>query len=90
MAINITADMVRNYIETDLNSTPRHDCSSLADALNEVSAEIDHDVVELMWLVLENKPIDSLHTHSYTFHTANGREIINRVKDYYYEHESAS
>jgi len=31
-----------------------------------------------------------LHTHSYGFHTANGRRIINKIKDYYYEYESAS
>ena len=90
METSLTGDIVRNYIETDLCCTVKHNCSSLADALNEVSAEIEHDAVELMWLLLENKPIDSLHTHSYTFHTSNGRYIIDRIKEYYYEYESTN
>ena len=48
------------------------------------------DECELMYLLLENRPIDALHTHSYGFHTVNGRGIINRIKDYYYEYESTS
>ena len=43
-----------------------------------------------MELLLRNKPIDALHTHSYGFHTSNGRGIINRIKEYYYEYESTS
>ena len=51
---------------------------------------MDYDEFELMELLLRNKPIDALYTHSYGFHTANGRGIINRIKDYYYEYESTS
>ena len=90
MATSLTASMVRNYIETDLNSTPRHDCSSLASAINDMSKEVKYDAVELLWLMLENRPIDKLHTHSYGFHTSNGRHIINTIKEYYYEYESTS
>ena len=90
MVASLTGDIVRNYIETDLCCTVKHNCAALADALNEVSNEIEHDAVELMWLMLENKPIDNLHTHSYTFHTSNGRFIINRIKENYYEYESTN
>ena len=37
--------------------------------------------------LVENTPIPSLHTHSYGFHTANGRGIIERMQSYYYEFE---
>ena len=38
----------------------------------------------MMYLLLENSPIDS-YTHSYGFHTAYGRELINTMQDYYYK-----
>ena len=40
--------------------------------------------------LLENMPINSLMTHSYGFHTANGRHIIETIKEKYYEYESTS
>ena len=81
---------VFEYIKDDLNSEPRHNCESLAKAINGVADELECDTHELMWLLLENRPIDAIHTHSYGFHTANGRHIINKLKDKYYEYESAS
>ena len=86
----MTEEQVEKYIRKDLGMTPRHDCHALADAITDMAKELDHDECELMYLLLENRPIDALHTHSYGFHTANGREIINRIKDYYHEYESAS
>ena len=38
----------------------------------------------ISWL-LENKPIDNLHTHSYGFHTANGRSLIKGMQNAYWE-----
>ena len=38
-----------------------------------------------MRLLLENKPIDALHTHSYGFHTANGRSLIDGMINTYHE-----
>ena len=32
-------------------------------------------------------PIPSLHTHSYNFHTATGRHIIDTIRQRYYEYE---
>jgi len=86
----MTGKQVEKYIREDLGMTPRHNCYALADAITDMAEELDHDECELMYLLLENRPIDALHTHSYGFHTANGRRIINKIKDYYYEYESAS
>ena len=41
-----------------------------------------------MKLLLFNDPIPVLHTHSYTFHTATGRHIIETIKEYYYKYEN--
>ena len=81
---------VFEYIQDDLNSKPRHNCESLAKAINDISRELEFDSFRIMQLWLEDKPIEALHTHSYGFHTANGREIINRLTNKYYEYESSN
>ena len=86
----MTGKQVEKYIMRDLGYIPRHDCYALADAITDMAMELDHDECELMYLLLENRPINVLYTHSYGFHTANGREIINNLQHKYYEYESAS
>ena len=86
----MTEKQVRGYIKYTLQMTPRHDCHALAEAVSDVAYELEHDECELLYLLLENRPIDAIHTHSYGFHTANGREIINKLKEKYYEHKSTS
>tara|TARA_R110002153_G_scaffold40821_1_gene116684 strand:+ start:1001 stop:1258 length:258 start_codon:yes stop_codon:yes gene_type:complete len=83
----MTGQQVEDYIKNELQMEPRHDCYALANALTSTSKELDADECELMYLLLENRPINALHTHSYGFNTANGREIINKIKEYYYEYE---
>jgi len=84
----MTGKQVKGYIKYTLQKTPRHDCDALAQAVTDMAQELDHDECELLYLLLENRPIDALHTHSYGFHTSNGRYIINTLKDKYYEHEA--
>ena len=86
----MTGRQVEKYIMTDLSMTPRHDCYALAEAISDIAYELEHDECELMYLLLENRPIVALHTHSYGFHTANGREIINKLQEKYYEYESTN
>ena len=86
----MTAEQVEQYIKEDLGMEPRHDCMALADAITDVSLDMDHDEYELMYLLLENRPINSLMTHSYGFHTANGRNIIETIKEKYYGYESVN
>ena len=86
----MTGKQVEKYIMRDLGMIPRHDCYALASAITDMAMELDHDECELMYLLLENRPINVLYTHSYGFHTANGREIINNLQHKYYEYESAS
>ena len=78
------AKQVKDYIEECLQQTPRHDCSALAKAITKASKKFNQDEFDMMYLLLENSPIDSF-THSYGFHTAYGRELINTMQDYYYE-----
>ena len=84
----MTGKQVEGYIKYNLQMTPRHDVHALADAITDMAYELEYDEFELLQLLLENKPIDAIHTHSYGFHTANGRHIINTIKEKYYEHET--
>ena len=79
----MTKNQVEVYIRTDLDSTPRHNCEALASAINEVAEDVGHDSYALMELLLCNTPIDELHTHSYGFHTANGRGLIESMQHAY-------
>ena len=81
----MTGEQIENYITTQLECKPRHNCEALAEAINHIAKEVDHDAFELMRLLIENKPIDALHTHSYGFHTANGRSLIEGMQSKYYE-----
>ena len=80
----MTGEQIENYIINELDSTPRHNCEALAEAINHIANEVEYDSFALMQLLLENKPIDALWTHSYGFQTANGRSLIERMKETYY------
>ena len=83
----MTGKQVEKYIMRDLGMIPRHDCYALAQAITDTSLDMDYDECELMYLLLENRPIDALHTHSYGFHTATGRNIIETLQMKYYEYK---
>jgi hypothetical protein len=82
----VTAKQIDKYIRTELDMIPRHNVEALAYAVNDMAEELEHDAFELLLLLIENRPIDSLHTHSYNFHTANGRYIIEKIQSNYYEY----
>lgn len=78
------ATQVNDYIVNALEQTPRHNCSALAKAITKASKRFKQDESDMMSLLLENKPINGF-THSYGFHTAYGRELIETMQDYYYQ-----
>ena len=84
----MTEKQVRGYIKYNLQMEPRHDCYALAEAINYIAEDLEHDnELELLQLLIENKPINRLMTHSYGFHTSGGRAIIESIKNKYYEYE---
>ena len=82
----MTGKQVHKYITKELGFKPRRDVDALACAVNDMAAELEYDAFELLELLLTNKPIIDLHTHSYGFHTRNGRYIIEQMQAYYYEY----
>ena len=83
----MTAAEITNYLVNEYGEC-KHDAYALAEAINQTQQDMDYDNEwDLFHLLVENKPINRLMTHSYGFQTANGRGIINRIKNYYYEKE---
>ena len=65
----------------------RHDAFAMAAAINYIAEDLEYeDKWSLFHLLVENVPINSLMTHSYGFHTANGRHIIESIQEKYYEY----
>ena len=71
----------------------RHCPDAIANACNEMMRKFNNefsgelDAKDLMKLLFFNDPISSLHTHSYGFNTATGRNIIETLKMKYYEYK---
>ena len=83
----ITGEEIYDYLINNYGKC-RHDEEAMSEAINDIAEEIDADEWDLFHLLVENEPINSLMTHSYGFHTANGRCIIERIKENYYEYEN--
>jgi hypothetical protein len=86
----MTATEIKTYLENEYGEC-KHDAYAMSEAIMDMAYELEYDNEwDLFHLLVENKPINSLMTHSYGFHTANGREIIETIKSKYYEYESTS
>ena len=82
----ITSKQVEDYISSRTHEKINHCTEGLAEACNKAAIKFQHDnALDLLKLLCFNDYIPSLHTHSYSFNTANGRYIINKIKEYYYE-----
>jgi len=78
----MTSKDIQNYIEVDLGSYLRHDPEMLLEATQETASTFDLDEWKVLRLVLANEPMTG--THSYGFHTAYGRAIIDNFSFIYH------
>ena len=92
--MKLTSKKVKEYMEWRTDEELRHCPDAVAEACNEMMRKFNNefsgelDAKDLMKLLFFNDPISSLHTHSYGFHTATGRNIIETLKMKYYEYKS--
>ena len=82
----ITTNDVTEYITEELGMKPRHNTQAIAEACNEMSSIHDCEANDIMRLILSNEPIPTMYTHSYGFHTAEGRGLIEEFKLLYNEY----
>ena len=91
--MKLTSKKVKEYTEWRSGEELRHCPDAVAEACNEMMRKFNNefngelDAKDLMKLLFFNDPIPSLHTHSYGFHTATGRNIIETLKMKYYEYK---
>ena len=88
--MKLTSKDVRKYMLWRTDEELMHCPDCIAAACNDMAEEFSHNAKDLMKLLFFNDPIPSLHTHSYGFNTATGRNIIETLKMKYYEHKSKS
>jgi len=82
----LTTKKLIQYMQDRTDEPLRHDADRLAHACNQAAIEFGHDnALDMLKLLCFQQPIPSLHTHSYSFNTATGRHLINRIQEYYYE-----
>jgi len=92
--MKLTSKKVKEYMEWRTDEELRHCPDAVAEACNEMMRKFNNefsgelDAKDLMKLLFFNDPISSLHTHSYGFHTATGRNIIETLKMKYYEYKN--
>ena len=92
--MKLTSKKVKDYLSWRTDEEIRHNTEAIAAACNDMYEEFKHNEfvsvkpIDLMKLLFFNDPIPELHTHSYGFHTATGRNIIETLKYKYYEYES--
>ena len=87
--MKLTSKKVKEYMAWRSDQELEHCPDCIACACNDMAIEINHDkAIDLVKLLFFNDPIPQLHTHSYTFHTATGRYIIETLKEKYYEYKN--
>ena len=85
-------------IETDIDEAGqrlRHDPKGLQYACQKMNKYYSSNgtkisTYKLFRLLCFNEAIRELNTHSYGFHTANGRWLIESMEHYYYEHQNGN
>ena len=92
--MRITSKKVKEYMEWRTDDELRHCPDCIAAACNDMVIKFNDEfnqelkAKDFMKLLFFNDPIPGLHTHSYGFNTATGRNIIETLKYKYYEYEN--
>ena len=83
---NLTVAWAKSYIATNYGQA-RHDVKLLVIACRKGAKRFGVKPMDLFLLMIENRPIAGAYTHSYGFHTATGRAMIEWTGNKYYELE---
>ena len=92
--MKLTREKVERYFKSRTNEELRHCPECIALACNDVANEYSDtefgkaaEAMDYMRLLFFNDPVKGMFTHSYGFHTRTGRNIIEKLKEKYYEYE---
>ena len=81
----MTGQEVEDYIKNELGHEPRHDVYAIADAADELAYLYSNSTTakQIVEFMLADKPIPTLATHSYGFHSRSGRRVREMFAEYY-------
>jgi len=79
---SLTIKAVKNYL-TENYGAPRHNVKCMIIAARKTAKKYGLKAIDVFFLAIENKPIKGAYTHSYGFHTATGRAIIDNFSNTY-------
>ena len=86
--MKLTSKKVKDYFAWRTDEELQHCPDCISAACNDAAQRFNHfKAKDFLKLVFFNDPIPLLHTHSYGFHTATGRNIIETIQEYYYKYE---
>ena len=93
--MKLTSKKVEEYFAWRTDEELKHCPDCIAKVCNETAIKFNNEFnqelepISLLKLLFFNEPIPQLHTHSYGFNTATGRNIIDTLKyKYYYEQKN--
>ena len=87
--MKLTSKKVKDYFAWRTDEELQHCPDCISAACNDAAQRFNHfKAKDFLKLVFFNDPIPLLHTHSYGFHTATGRNIIETIQEYYYKYEN--
>ena len=92
--MRITSKKVKEYFDYRTDQELEHCPDCIAAACNDMVIKFNDEfnqelkAKDFMKLLFFNDPIPGLHTHSYGYNTATGRNIIETLKYKYYEYEN--
>lgn len=82
MFTRLTKKNIENYLTTN-NGYIKHDTNLLIKAIKETSKKYQINEIDLFRFYADNKPINKLFTHSYGFHTRQGRQLATDLQNNY-------
>jgi hypothetical protein len=92
--MKLTREKVEKYFKSRTDEELRHCPECIALACNDIANEYSDtefgkaaEAMDYMRLLFFNDPVKGMFTHSYGFHTRTGRNIIEKLKEKYYEYE---
>ena len=93
--MKLTREKVEKYFKSRTNEELRHCPECIALACNDMANEYSDtefgkaaEAMDYMRLLFFNDPVKGMFTHSYGFHTRTGRNIIEKLKEKYYEYKN--
>jgi len=80
----LTQKFAENYIYYNYGYL-KHDIKQIVKASRETAKKYNCSPLDIFFFIIDDEQIRKLYTHSYGFHTSEGREVKQTFRNNYYE-----